>query len=122
MAYLEAITAGELDSKILEEFKAEVEALKNSTVNGEISVEYSHKWAEALNALLADHTRKLSEANSAELLKLPELNPGTAETLFVDIEVYLNAQQKIIGSESSCVPRSVRGHTVDTIHQDSALI
>lgn len=103
VAYLEAITAGELDSKILKEFKTEVEALKNSTVNGEISVEYSHKWAEALNALLADYTRKLSEANSAELLELPELpelNPGTAETLFADIEVYLNAQQKIIGSES----------------------
>lgn len=97
-AYLEAITTGNLDLKTLKEFKTEIQALKISTASGEISFEYSHEWAQALNSLLADYTRKLAEANSADLSELPELSPDTIEMLLNDIHIYLDAQKRIFDS------------------------
>lgn len=100
VSYLEAITTGELDELNLKKFRDDVEVLKALAMTGEISVEFSQEHSKALNALLADYTRELAHANSVELAELPELSPGTAETLMEDIELYLDAQQAIIDKDS----------------------
>lgn len=100
VSYLEAITTGELDNLNLKKFRDDVGALKSLSKAGEISVEFSQEHSKALNALLAGYTRELAEANSVDLPELPELSPGTAESLMEDIELYLDAQQAIIDKDS----------------------
>lgn len=97
--YIEAITSGKLDQAVLTEFRAAVEEMRVLAREGEIAVDFSPQRSEALNALLGDYTRKLAEANSVSVGQLPDLAPGTMETLLEDISFYLDAQQKIIDTD-----------------------
>lgn len=100
LSYLEAITSGALVEANLTDLRAAVEEISALNREGEIAVELSQEHSEALNTLLGDFTRKLAEANSVSVGQLPEPTPGTTEKLLEDINMYLDAQQKIFDTDS----------------------
>jgi hypothetical protein len=76
-AYLEAARHGTLDAEIIDRLIADLDAVKAESDSGTITIEFSPEQSETLVGIVADHTRKLAEANQLELSNLPE--PANAQ-------------------------------------------
>lgn len=93
-AYLEAARRGTLDADILDRLIADLDAVKAESDRGNITIEFSPEQSETLVGIVADHTRKLVEANQFELSELPE--PANSEgATIIELRPYLEVQREL---------------------------
>jgi hypothetical protein len=95
-AYLDAAGHGALDAAIIDQLIADLDAVKAESDSGTITIEFSLEQSETLVGIVADHTRKLAEANQLELSNLPE--PANAEgATIIELRPYLEVQRELFG-------------------------
>ena len=95
-AYLDAAGHGALDAAIIDQLIADLDAVKAESDSGTITIEFSPEQLETLVGIVADHTRKLAEANQLELGNLPE--PATAEgATIIELRPYFEVQRELFG-------------------------
>jgi hypothetical protein len=93
-AYLEAARHGTLDAEIIDRLIADLDAVKAESDSGTITIEFSPEQFETLVGIVADHTRKLAEANQLELSNLPE--PANAQgATIIELRPYLAVQREL---------------------------
>jgi hypothetical protein len=94
-AYLDAARAGNLGVDDLELVIADLDAVEAESDSGRISVDFAvDRWQELIR-LVAEHTRKLAEANDVRASDLHELSYPSDGNVIVDLRRYLEAQRKI---------------------------
>lgn len=92
-AYLDAASHGTLDAEIIDRLIADLDAVKQQSDGGAITVDFSTEQAETLVGLVAGHTRNLAEANQLDLSKL-EPADGQGATV-IELRPYLEAQRQL---------------------------
>lgn len=95
-AYLEAARHGALDTGIIDQLIADLDAVKAESDSGTITIGFSPEQLETLVGIVADHTRELAEANQPELSNFPE--PANAEgATIIELRPYLEVQRELFG-------------------------
>jgi hypothetical protein len=93
-AYLEAARNGTLDAETIDRLIADLDAVKAESDSGTITIEFSPEQSETLVRIVAEHTRKLAEANHLELTNLPE--PANAQgATIIELRPYLQVQREL---------------------------
>ncbi|MFB2573462.1 hypothetical protein [Micrococcus sp. IITD107] len=94
--YLEAVSEGRLDAKIIENLISDLDdVLAYEDEDGTISLNFSSKHAETLVEIVVNSTKQLIEDNDLDLDKLEDEVPASESDNVVDLRRYLEIQQRI---------------------------
>lgn len=94
-AYLEAVQAGSLDTATLGRLVADLDALKQASDDGKVTIELSPEQSETLVHLVVDYTQLLAQANSVRLSDVLEQVPDAESNTLADLRRHLEAQRRI---------------------------
>lgn len=94
-AYLDAAHIGRLDSGVIDRLIADLDAVKEQSDSGKITIEFSNEQSETLVGIVAGYTRSLAEANQIELSDLREQAPDSESGTITDLRRYLEIQGRI---------------------------
>ncbi|WP_327652612.1 hypothetical protein [Micromonospora aurantiaca] len=94
-AYLDAARDGRLGGKDVERLVSDLDAVEAESDSGRITVEFSIDQWKALVQLVADHTRRLAEANRVETSNLRELAHPPDGDVVLDLRRHLELQKQI---------------------------
>lgn len=97
--YLESARNGSLDAEIIDQLIADLDAVKAETDDGAITVEFLPEHSEALVNIVAEHTRKLAEANQIDATKLSDLANSEGAAI-IDLRPYLEVQRELFSREA----------------------
>lgn len=95
VAYLAAVQDGTLDAGLVDRMISALEAVKEETDSGNMTIELSVQQSEALIGMFATYIRMLAEANSLEVGEILESTPPLEVSPIVDLRRYLEAQREI---------------------------
>jgi hypothetical protein len=93
-AYLEAVRLRTLDAEIVDRLIADLDAVKEYSKSGSVTVDFSTEQSETLVQLVVDYTQQLADANSVDL-ESPEPAPESEGGVVVDLRRYLEVQKRI---------------------------
>lgn len=94
-AYLSAGREKRLDAEIISHLIAELDAVKAYADSSESMVQFPTALWASLADLIADHTRKLADANSMELSELDATAEPSTDSNVIDLRHHLVAQRRI---------------------------
>lgn len=96
-AYLEAARKGALDAGTVSQLISDLDAVKEHSGNGGITIDFSTGQPEALVNLVVDYTSKLAKANSIELSELQrQASASDSNAAFVVLRRHLEIQRQIL--------------------------
>jgi hypothetical protein len=94
-AYLEAARAGTSMQTLSVDSSRIWTPVKAESDIGKITIEFSPEQSETLVGIVADHTRKLAEANQLALADLEERVPELGSGTIIDLRSYLQIQGRV---------------------------
>jgi plasmid stabilization system protein ParE len=94
-AYLAAARDGRLGVDDVDRLIADLDTVKAESDSGRIAVDFAVDQWETLTRLVADHTRRLADANRIGTDDLRELQRRPDGDVIVDLRRYLEAQKRI---------------------------
>lgn len=95
-AYLEAVRNQTLDAEAIDRLIAALDAVKEHSETGDITVDFSTEQSETLVRLVLDYAKQLAEANLVDLNASQELVSVSEGDNVVDLRRYLEVQRQIL--------------------------